>query len=596
MFLSRFIVSNIFSMVMVGMILLLKRLFNHKISRSFHYHMWIILMFSIGIICFPTHWIQTNQFSHLVQELTAPQVEKSESIIMAPDMPEDWRVDVSEMIDTSRTLIINRVLVMIWGVGVIGILAFYYLGNRKLRSIKRFSEGPSKEIKDLFDNCYRTLDIKRRIVLLQSDLVASPMSFRCQHTYIILPKKEMHHLSSTQVEHVLLHELMHFKHKDIMVNLLSCVIQMIYWFNPLIWWAFSKMRLDQEVYCDWAVLNHYYSEEERLGYGETLIHFARQRSTPYVYTANQLIKNKNQIKYRIGQIVSFNPYTRMTKIAGYLLSILLAIVVMGQVPVLASLDMHFGLSYKPDESLHIIEHNEKDIFGENHGSAVIYDMETNIYDVYNRADITKRIAPCSTYKIYSAINALEQGIITPSDNRIKWDNILRGISEWNQDQNLNTAFKYSVNWYFQFLDQKSSISELSEFYSSIGYGNGYVGNDPNYYWNGGSLKISPLEQVQLLVKLYRNDFQFHEMNIDVVKQALFISDHNGNKIYGKTGTGRNGCYEISGWFIGYVETNTNKTYFFAVNLQNKDHANGNAAIKITQEIFKEMGIKINTTG
>lgn len=595
MFFSHFIVSNIFNMVMIGMILLLKKLFNNKISHSFHYHMWVILMFSIGIFCLPTHWIQTNQFSHVVQELTAPQVEKAESEIMAPDMPEDWRVDVSEIIDISSTLMINRVFMMIWGVGVIGVLGFYYLGNRKLRSIKRFSEVPSKEIQELFDNCYRALGIKRRIALLQSDLVVSPMSFGCQHIYMILPKKEIHHLSSSQVEHILLHELMHLKHKDIMVNLSSCVIQVIYWFNPLIWWAFSRMRLDQEVYCDWAVLNHYHSEEERLGYGETLIHFARQRSNPCVYTVNHLIRNKNQIKYRIGKIVSFNQYTRMTKIASYLLSIILVIIVVGQVPILATLDMCFGLSYKPDQSLHIIERNEKDIFGENHGSAVIYDMEANIYDVYNRSDITKRIAPCSTYKIYSAINALEQGIITPSDNRIKWDNLLRGVSQWNKDQNLNTAIKYSVNWYFQFLDQKSSISELSEFYSSIGYGNGYVGNDPNYYWNGGSLKISPLEQVQLLVKLYRNDFQFDEMNIDVVKQALFISDNNGNKLYGKTGTGRNGFYEISGWFIGYVETNTNKTYFFAVNLQNKDHANGNAAIEITQEIFKEMGIEINTT-
>lgn len=595
MFLSRFIVSNLFSIFMIGMILLLKRLFNNKISHSFHYHMWIILMFSIGMICLPTHWIQTNRFSQLVQELTAPRIEKSESKIMAPDMPEDWRDDISEIIDTSGTLMVNRVFVIIWGVGVIGVLGFYYLGNRKLQSIKRFSEVPSKGIQELFHNCYRSLAIKRRIVLLQSDLVVSPMSFRCQHAYIILPKKEMHHLSYSQVEHVLLHELMHFKHKDIMVNLLSCVIQVIYWFNPLIWWAFSKMHLDQEVYCDWAVLNYYHSEEERLRYGETLIHFASQRSDSYVYIVNNLIKNKNQIKYRIEQIVSFNKYTRMTKIAGYLLSIILAIIVIGQVPILATLDMRFGLSYKPNESLHIIERNEKDIFGENHGSAVIYDMEANIYDVYNIADITKRIAPCSTYKIYSAINALEQGIITPSDNMIKWDNLLRGVSGWDKDQNLNKAIEYSVNWYFQFLDQKSGISELSEFYSSIDYGNGYVGNDPNYYWNGGSLKISPLEQVQLLVKLYRNDFKFDEMNIDVVKQALFISDNNGNKLYGKTGTGRNGCYEVSGWFIGYVETNTNKTYFFAVNLQNKDHANGNAAIEITQEIFEEMGIEISTT-
>ncbi len=133
---------------------------------------------------------------------------------------------------------------------------------------------------------------------------------------------------------------------------------------------------------------------------------------------------------------------------------------------------------------------------------------------------------------------------------------------------------------------------MEEFYASIGYGNEYIGGDTSYYWNGSKLKISPLEQVELLIKLYLNEFGFHKENVDTIKDAMFIMDINGNKLYGKTGTGKIGSNDVNGWFIGYVESKAN-VYFFAVNLQDEANANGNAAAEIAFSIFDEMGIDLN---
>ena len=211
--------------------------------------------------------------------------------------------------------------------------------------------------------------------------------------------------------------------------------------------------------------------------------------------------------------------------------------------------------------------------------------------MYNKSDITKRIAPCSTFKIYSAINALEQGYITPENNAIKWDYLSRAFPAWNSDQTLNSAMRNSVNWYFQFLDNIAGPEQLNDFYKSIGYGNGVVGNDTQYYWNGSGLKISALEQVELLIKLYNNEFDFNEDNINAVKNAMAISENNGNKLYGKTGTGRISGNDVNGWFVGFVETADN-VYFFAVNIQNNTNATGGIAAQITQSIFTTMGIEI----
>lgn len=529
-----------------------------------------------------------------MQEMTSPQVEQSESCFVAPDMTEDWRENVSQILDSSYTHRLSRIFCGIWLLGMMIGSGIYYLGWRRLKSILCFSEPVEQEHQMIFDRCYEELNLKKEIILLQSDLVDSPMSLWWKQAYIVLPKKESQSLSYLQMEHILLHELMHFKHKDLEVNCICLVLQLMYWFNPFVEWAFSRMRLDQEAYCDWEVLKVYSCEEERICYGETLLYFARPKKKYPISMAHYLIQNKNQLKYRIEQIVCFEHQDKKAKLTGKLVCVLWLISIISQMPILATVDNRFGVTYQPDHSLKFVEHPYLDIFDGNRGCAVIHELKTEVYEAYNAPDITKRVAPCSTYKIFSAINALEKGIITPSDNKIKWDCLERGINEWDKDQCLNEAIKNSVNWYFQSLDQQVGISELSQFYRNIGYGNGYIGSDSEYYWNGGSLKISPLEQVQLLEQLYLNDFHFNEKNLETLQKAMFISEQNGNRLYGKTGTGKRGEHEVCGWFIGYVEMASHQTYFFAVNLQGEDGINGKKAKQVTQAIFDKMKIEMNT--
>ena len=63
----------------------------------------------------------------------------------------------------------------------------------------------------------------------------------------------------------------------------------------------------------------------------------------------------------------------------------------------------------------------QDLFSGINGCAVVYDLDSSQYTVYNESEITHRVPPCSTFKIYSALNALEQGIITPENNMLSWD-------------------------------------------------------------------------------------------------------------------------------------------------------------------------------
>lgn len=592
MFFTRFVTGNIFSVAVIGIILLLKKLLKNRASLRFHYHIWFALLLSLAVVFMPASFFKWIDFGNITREITTMQSNISVNTASAPDMAEDWLYDFTEMVDVADKAELNAIFLIIWIIGALCVAVFYCFGGRKLKAIKRFAEPPPENIIRIFNGCSAKISVKQSVCLLQSDLITSPMSFGCRRCYIVLPSRVMQNLSEKEIEHILLHELMHIKHRDMIANFLFCTAQILYWFNPLIWWAFSKMRIDREAYCDWSVLNVYNADEERLCYGDTLLKFTSLKNNILIYTANSLFDNKTQIKYRIERIADFKNETKIAKVIGRCVIAALALAVMVQAPVLAAVASDFGLSYTPKPSIKIVEQDYSDFFGNAYGSAVVYDMQADIYNVYNPSAVTKRIAPCSTFKIYSALNALEQGIITPDDSFIQWDNVSRNFPSWNSDQDLNSAMRNSVNWYFQLLDKASGADKLQDFYTGIGYGNGYVGKDTAYYWNGSNLKISPLEQVELLVKLYNNGFGFNESNVEAVKNAIFLSENNGNKLYGKTGTGKVGSNDVNGWFVGYAEVKGN-TYFFAVNLQDESNANGNAAVQITYSIFEKMGISIN---
>ena len=218
------------------------------------------------------------------------------------------------------------------------------------------------------------------------------------------------------------------------------------------------------------------------------------------------------------------------------------------------------------------------------GSFVLYDSQTGLWKIYRPELAVQRFSPASTFKIYSALHGLEKGIISPESSSMKWDGTPCAFPRWEQDQTLDSAMKDSVNWYFQNIDQLLGRTEISSFLKKINYGNKQISKDLKLYWADDSLKISAVEQVELLQNFYTNTFDCSEQNIQAVKDALRVGEFSGRTLYGKTGTIRRNGRDISGWFVGFVETDDNVLYF-AANIQGVDHADGSQAAAITRSVL-----------
>ena len=591
MFLERFWVGNLWNMGLICVMFGLKRLMQTRVSLRFQYYSWYALAISLLFPFLPNQiwnaWPATLQNTsqaiatyHLAGN-TAPTAGNTH-----------WTDDVTELIlADAGSVQIALFILAVWVIGVLALIGFYWCGSYRLRQIQHFAMAPAKGIQDIFDACCRQLGIEKKIQLRQSRFITAPVGFGWKKPFVVLPNHGINDLSQAELKHVVLHELTHIRHGDLVTNYLFCGIQALYWFNPLVWLAFRQMRRDREAYCDWAVLKELGNENARRAYGQTILHFAAGCKTRFS-TANGFCQSKSQLKYRLEQIVGYQQDSRWRKIGGRCLTATFAVLCVFQVPALAICAENGEDYYVPDKNIAISNGDWSAFFSENNGCAVVYDMRADHYAVYNEIEITHRVPPCSTFKIYSALNALEQGIITPENNTLSWDGTEREFAMWNQDHNLYSAMQESANWYFQSIDQTTGVDQLSEFYQNIHYGNTVIGNDAANYWNGSALKISALEQVELLVNLYTNSWGFHDENVAAVKNSMLLSASGDTALYGKTGTGRIDSTNIAGWFVGFVEQAGNP-YFFAVYLCSDAGADGATAVQIAMDILDSMGININ---
>lgn len=550
MFIYHFLVANVLISLTILIVFLIKAIIGKRLSARCNYLMWffvILLMFAAFV---PNMGIPVFTDNNI------------KNIILNNNLSADLNIsgDINDLYVSVKKY---NILYFIWLSGFIINLFILVSGRIKLERIVK-----NKEESLLFDECCKRIGIKADLYI--SPCVASPLSFGIIKPVVIMPIIK---LNDGQIEHIIFHELIHHKHKDILVNYIICLLGAVYWFNPVVYIMFRRIKLDMEIYCDYSVISY---TRDNIDYGNTIISIAEQRVR--MKMANYFSDSKNNLIRRITRISNFNK--KSSVMTGRMVFAFLTIVTLMFSFVINSYGYSVGNSSYSVEADYI---DLNTYFKDYEGCFVLYDTYNDIYTIYNKNMAEKRVSPDSTYKIALALNGLEEGVITNENSEIKWDGTENSFKEWNKNHNLNSAMKYSVNWYFQNVDSKINKGKISDFLNKISYGNKQIGFDSKNYWLENSLKISPIEQVDFLKRLYKNEFDFDINNVNAVLNSIRISDN----FYGKTGTGMINGKTVNGWFVGIIEQKNN-TYIFAARISAKDNATGLAAEKITGDIFEDI--------
>jgi beta-lactamase regulating signal transducer with metallopeptidase domain len=170
----------------------------------------------------------------------------------------------------------------------------------------------------IFTNYHANLlCIQKSVKLWFSSSIKTPVTFGFFKPVILLPIALINNISTQQAELIILHELIHIKSKDYLLNWFLLAMETIYFFNPFIKIAAEKLKLEREKNSDIQVLNYQYSGVE---YAETLFQIA-QNNIPLKPFQLGLFKNQSQLYKRIS-FFSTEKNLSFKKLNAYFLSML----------------------------------------------------------------------------------------------------------------------------------------------------------------------------------------------------------------------------------------------------------------------------------
>ncbi|MBD5799710.1 transcriptional regulator [Bacillus pseudomycoides] len=319
--------TSIMASILVGLILCIKILLRNKLTPRWQYLLWMILIVRLLLPWSPDSSYSiysilsySNGTSVIFHQDPVDRIQGSTDIgdtkvITKEDTyasgstqtaEENKKQTYNNEKQDDETFSFYTILLYIWLAGVI-ILSFatIIMNRRLLLYIKKQPAITDERIVIIFENCKKSMSVQRDIPLLLAGKISSPTVFGFIRPKVLLSSVHMKILDEQQLRYIFHHELAHIKRRDVGVNWLMHGLLILNWFNPILWYAYSCMREDQELACDAFALT-FIDSEEQLAYGHTIISLLEHYSSYYqVPSLANLSRNKRTLKRRILMIKKF---------------------------------------------------------------------------------------------------------------------------------------------------------------------------------------------------------------------------------------------------------------------------------------------------
>ncbi|EEK61366.1 Beta-lactamase regulatory protein 1 [Bacillus cereus 172560W] len=317
--------TSIMASILVGLILCIKVLFRNKLTPRWQYMLWIILIIRLVLPWSPdSSYSIYSVLTYKSDDAFISSQNPVASFLTKERMQELKDIDNKKLLtkedtyttsstktgqvnktqthsnEDDETILFYTIFIYIWLTGVILLSVATFVMNRcLLLYIKKQPVITDEKIVRIFEKCKQSMSVQRNIPLLVSGKVSSPTVLGFIKPKLLLSTVHMKILDEQQLRYIFHHELAHIKRRDVGVNWLMHGLLILNWFNPILWYAYSCMREDQELACDALALT-YIDSEEQIAYGHTIISLLEHYSSYYkVPSMANFSKNKRMLKRRI---------------------------------------------------------------------------------------------------------------------------------------------------------------------------------------------------------------------------------------------------------------------------------------------------------
>ncbi|HSU56363.1 MAG TPA: M56 family metallopeptidase [Candidatus Dormibacteraeota bacterium] len=302
--------------VLIILVLALQWGFGKRLSPRWRYAMWLLVVLRLALpwtipsAFSPFNWVDLRSHSAAATSIDAET--RSLGPTDALKLPGGTTFANAPM----HFHFSAAQLLWVWAAGAV-LLAGYLAYNQYRISRKVTYRRPliDARVMNLLEDCKQVMRVRVPITLVETGDSGSPALFGFLRPRLLLPAGLTRSFSEEELRHVFLHELSHIKRNDIMVGWFMTALQIVHWFNPLVWVAFHRMRVDRELACDAMALS-YAKTDENQPYGRTIIKLLEGFGcSAWGPSLAGTLEDKNQMKERISMIASFNKTNRWPGLA-----------------------------------------------------------------------------------------------------------------------------------------------------------------------------------------------------------------------------------------------------------------------------------------
>ena len=301
----------------------------NKISRQWQYYTWLIVILRLLLPFGPEVNLLGKTYQAVDQAIThaaplppqQPAVNTPEDVLAPavgleqnhePASPPAEDLTTAPPLQEIGVLLTNHVW-LIWLVIALGLLI------RKMtiyQGFMRYIKAGLNPVSDLsvldrLSIAAERAGVQKPVELCVNPLVSSPLLMGFFHPCIVLPSAD---IAEKDFQYIVLHELTHYKRRDMFYKWLVQITVCLHWFNPLVHFMSREITRACEFSCDEAVLAEMGGENAE-DYGKTLL---EAMAAVGKYKENlgtvTLSENKQLLKERIGAIMSFKKTSKAIRL------------------------------------------------------------------------------------------------------------------------------------------------------------------------------------------------------------------------------------------------------------------------------------------
>ena len=158
---------------------------------------------------------------------------------------------VMPVTEASSPWSIAEVLFAVWLSGVVACVGLLLL--RRLAcavALRRSKVAVDPRLEKMCQAVAARLGIRRRVRLVVTSRGFGPAISGVLRPLIVLPQRVLEGRERSQLETILAHELLHLRRGDTAIGLVQFLVQSVWWFHPLVWWANRQIVRERERCCD----------------------------------------------------------------------------------------------------------------------------------------------------------------------------------------------------------------------------------------------------------------------------------------------------------------------------------------------------------